>query len=181
MANINLGDIKRIVFDGDKEVTMPQGGGGVELDDTSRIAGDVVLPDHVTSIGTYAFAGCSGLTSIVIPQGVTSIGERAFAGCSGLTSITIPQGVTSIGNYTFSRCSSLTHVEIGEGITSFRNNSFIFQHCTSLESVILPDSCTSVGNNMFLNAKPGFTLSVKEGTNVSMTGMPANVNIVYRP
>ena len=42
MANIHLGDIKKIVFDGDKEVTMPQGGGGVEFDEASRVAGDVV-------------------------------------------------------------------------------------------------------------------------------------------
>ena len=36
---------------------------------------------QVTSIGEYAFVGCSNLTSINIPEGVTSIGENAFASC----------------------------------------------------------------------------------------------------
>ena len=32
-------------------------------------------------LGDYAFAVCSGLTSLTIPSGVTSIGNYAFAGC----------------------------------------------------------------------------------------------------
>lgn len=180
MANVNLGNIKKIVHNG-TEITMPSGGGGVEFDAEAKVVGDLVLPNHVTSIGNYAFHSCTSLTSIEIPQGVTTIGTSAFQDCTGITSITIPQGVTSLGNHAFRGCSSLTHVEIGEGITSIANNSYIFRSCTSLESVILPDSCTSVGTYVFQASKPGFTLSVKEGTYVSMAGMPSNVNIVYRP
>ena len=32
-------------------------------------------------IGEYAFAYCSGLTSLTLPVGITSIGEFAFYGC----------------------------------------------------------------------------------------------------
>lgn len=38
-------------------------------------------------IGSRAFLGCSGLTSLTFPADITSIGDEAFQGCSGLTSI----------------------------------------------------------------------------------------------
>lgn len=65
---------------------------------------------QVTSIGSYAFYRCSGLSSITIPECVTSIGEYAFYGCSSLTTITIPEGVTSIGREAFVSCSQLREV-----------------------------------------------------------------------
>ena len=50
---------------------------------------DIVLPDGLTSIGSYTFAYCRNITSIEIPGSVTSIGIGAFDGCTGLTSIKV--------------------------------------------------------------------------------------------
>lgn len=47
----------------------------------------IVIPNKVTSIGDYAFYGCSGLTEITIPENVISIGYAAFQGCSFLSSV----------------------------------------------------------------------------------------------
>ena len=48
---------------------------------------NVTIPDGVTSIGAYAFSGCSGLTSVTIPSSVTDIGYGAFDGCTSLKNI----------------------------------------------------------------------------------------------
>ena len=68
----------------------------------------LTLPAGITKIDWYAFSGCSGLTSLTLSSGITWIGDYAFSGCSGLTSLTLPAGITWIGDYAFSGCSGLT-------------------------------------------------------------------------
>ena len=107
------------------------------------------IPNGVTSISSYAFSGCSSLTSITIPNSVTSIGYCAFEDCSSLTSVTIPDGVTSIDSSTFSGCSSLTSVTIPNSVTSI--GYYAFEDCSSLTSVTIPDGVTSIGTYAFQN------------------------------
>ena len=112
----------------------------------------VTNPDNsveytVTSIGSSAFEGCSGLTSVTIPNSVTSIGISAFWGCSGLTSVTIPNSVTSIGSGAFAGCRRLTTVTIPNSVTSI--GGFAFSGCSGLISISIPQSVTSIGDYAF--------------------------------
>ena len=72
----------------------------------------------ITSIGDYAFMGCTGMTEMTLPNSVTSIGDNAFEGCSGLTELTLPSSVTSIGDNAFEGCSGLTELTLPSSVTN---------------------------------------------------------------
>ena len=115
----------------------------------------------VTSIGDWAFDGCSGLTSVTIPDGVVSIGDWAFNGCSGLTSVTIPDGVVSIGNGAFQDCIALENVDIPDGVVSIGNGAF--RDCIALENVDIPGSVKSIGNGAFEYCESLTSVNIPDG------------------
>lgn len=108
---------------------------------------EIVLPDGITKIDTYAFYECYALKSINIPDGVKSIGENAFYHCKSLTSITIPDSVTKIVKSAFRGCSKLESVTLSENLTSIGYETF--SGCTSLINIYIPNSVTSIGNSAF--------------------------------
>ena len=84
----------------------------------------ITIKDGTWGIASYAFVGCTGLTSIEIPNSVTSIEYGAFYECTGLTSITIPNSVTSIESSTFEGCTGLTSIEIPNSVISIGDYAF---------------------------------------------------------
>jgi len=98
----------------------------------------------VTSIGAYAFQGCTGLTSIVIPDTITYIDMFAFRNCTELTNITIPASVTGLG---------LSYARGG-----------VFEGCTSLTSAVFENpngwTCTLYGWNSETESVVDETVSI---------------------
>eukprot|EP00729_Bicosta_minor_P011736 gene11736-biopygen2364 len=107
----------------------------------------VTIPSSVTSIGRFAFMGCSALASLAIPSSVTRIGDNAFWKCSSLASLAIPSSVTSIGRSAFNGCSSLASLAIPSSVTSIGRSAF--RGCSSLASLAIPSSVTSIGRCAF--------------------------------
>ena len=100
------------------------------------------IPSSVTSIGSYAFAYCTSLSSIEVPLGVTSIGNNAFYGCSSLASVIFPSSLLSISLGAFSDCTSLSSISIPSSVTSIGRSAF--SGCDSLLSIEV-----DVGNSVF--------------------------------
>lgn len=67
------------------------------------------------TIGSNAFAGCFGFSSIALPASITQIGERAFYNTS-LKEIYIPLNVQTIGNSAFAKCEMTIYCESEEEI-----------------------------------------------------------------
>ena len=141
----------------------------------------IEIPSSVTSIGVYAFENCSSLTSIEIPSSVTSIGNAAFSGCSSLTSIEIPNSVTSIGNSAFYECRGLTSIEIPNSVTSIGPSAFT--SCTSLTSIEIPSSVTSIGDNAFYNCSKLSTITILSITppTLGSSPIPSGIEHIYVP
>lgn len=138
-----------------------------------------VIPNYITSIGTYAFYGCSGLTSIEIPTSVTNLSSWVFGDCLGLTSIEIPASIKSFsGNAFAGTCSKLESITVASANPIFHSEGncciitatnqlvlgcktsvipdyvtnikgYAFDRCSSLTSIIIPASVTSINNYAF--------------------------------
>ena len=105
--NITSGTTMEVTYQEYRSSTNYQGLTTVTIPETITCNGTTY---SVTSIGDWAFYGCTSLTSVTIPTSVTSIEAGAFYCCFSLTSIILPNSVISIGEDSFYDCSSLTDI-----------------------------------------------------------------------
>ena len=126
-----------------------------------QLVTSVVIPNGVTSIGDYAFAGCARIESVTIPDSVTSIGKEAFSYCEGLKTIDIPNSVTTIGEDAFECCTGLKSAKLSDNLNSISDRMFI--GCRNLKSVNIPDGVTSIGKEAFDGCKRLTSIDIPDG------------------
>ena len=136
-GNMQSRNIERVTI-GDEVVVLPD-----YFVNSSKIT-TVNIPQSVTTIGGWAFYGCSGLSSITIPESVTRIGGNAFAGCVNLTDIDIPDAVSYIGEQAFANDINLGSVTIGKFLTEIRYR--VFEGCNITNLTWNARNCSSNGD-----------------------------------
>lgn len=117
--------------------------GGILLSGGS-CKGEICLPEDVTGIAAYAFAGNREITKVVLPGGLRWIEEGAFFGCSGIQEVIFPGSLYRIGERAFEKCTALQKVET----SALQVGTAAFAWCGSLTAAVLP-ALTILGERLF--------------------------------
>lgn len=160
------------------------------IGEDGRPAGDVVVPEGVTSLYRYLFDGNTVVESVKLPETLTTIPAYGFRQCTALKNINISEKITSIGNYAFQECSSLTGViTLSPSISTIADNCFqesaiegiiintentlltistsAFKDCNKLSQISIPDTVTETKLEQY--AFDGCTSLTDEAANPIMS------------
>ena len=162
---------------------------GYDLYVNGELLTDLVIPQSITMINSYAFSNCDSIQSVTISKNVLMIGSNAFSSCDDLTSITfaegsrlfnigeyafygaemtsiaIPASVTSIGSYAFRSCQKLTSVSLPEGLGGISASTF--ELCSALAEITIPASVTYIGMDAFTRCESLASVTFAEGSLLS--------------
>lgn len=132
----------------------------VEVSGSSDLAGDLIIPNEVTTGSTHyfvtriayrAFRKCSNLKSVIIPNSVTSMGEYAFQECTELLSVTLSTSLSVIPASAFRSCQSITSIIIPDSVKTIEE--YAFSGCRALASINIPNSVMTIGKSAFSNCR----------------------------
>ncbi|MBP5514777.1 MAG: leucine-rich repeat protein [Bacteroidaceae bacterium] len=107
---------------------------------------EIDLSEQITSIGNYAFYGCTELTNVTGGESIVSIGQYAFYNTK-LTKAFIPDNVETIGNYAFQNISTLKEIAFGPKVQSINSNIFYNGNYTYIEKFVFNGTYTEIPNN----------------------------------
>lgn len=82
--------------------------------------------DHPVRDGKIPYAALAGsdMTEYAVPEGVTDIGDFAFAGCHDLEKLTLPESLRHIGRGAFRGCKALEEITIPAGVETYEADAY---------------------------------------------------------
>ncbi|MDR0834251.1 MAG: leucine-rich repeat protein [Candidatus Symbiothrix sp.] len=139
----------------------------ISINESNSSAGHLTIGSSVTSIGDYAFRGCTGITTVNFnPTNCTTMGSNSypvFSGCTNFTTLNIGSNVTRIPDYAFYGCSTIVGTLTIPNLVTYIGNSS-FYNCSSFTGTLtLPISLITIGGSAFYGCS-GFsgTLTIPE-------------------
>lgn len=85
------------------------------------------FPYRITSVGDYAFNGCTSLKEFKFQSRLKRIGDRAFYDCTSLSSpLIFPNSLTQIGNYAFYNATRISYILVTPTIAV---GNYAFANC----------------------------------------------------
>lgn len=102
---------------------------------------EVVLGEHVKTIGGSAFYQCIGLTSLIMGENVEKIQLNAFKGCTGIKSIAFNNKIQDIQHNAFSGCTGITSLTIPSSMKWIASGAF--DNC-NITTLIIEDGETEL-------------------------------------
>ena len=91
--------------------------GSTRLPPWSNIKGNIenlVIAEGATTISSYAFSGCTSLSTATIPNSVTDVGDNCFSDCTELTTVTVQGTLWNSMSNMFKDCSKLECIYCNE-------------------------------------------------------------------
>ena len=110
---------------------------------------DLIIPEGVTMLRSYAFYQHDGILNVTIPDSVVFAGYSVFDRCRSLENVTIGNGLTDINEGMFSTCRALKNVTIGDNVRKIWLAAFV--SCESLTHITIPSNVEEIHREVFKN------------------------------
>ena len=121
---------------------------------------EIILPEGLTYIGSFAFEYCD-IGSIALPESLETIGDEAFLECSSLMEIHLPAGVTSVHPLAY-YVTPVRFITVDEANTVYKaeNNVLLTKDGTTAllvpfaGDVLIPEGVTALDENALAERRP---------------------------
>ncbi|MCM1067765.1 MAG: leucine-rich repeat domain-containing protein [Muribaculaceae bacterium] len=122
------------------------------------------LPGQLGSIGRGAFFDCSSLSTFTFPSACPSIADYTFKDARGISELTLPDGVESIGQYALKGAEGLSTITLPASLEYIGSHAMEGTHALTVLDASHLDYVPDLGDDVWAGVeKPAVRLDVADG------------------